>query len=247
MNDTITNSFSEKIDFSFAPGKGENKKPGWIVVLGHGVTGDKDRPLLVATAAALNAAGYDTLRFSFSGNGDSEGEFREATVSKGAGDLKAVIDAVAVKYQHICYAGHSMGAAIGVTVAATAPRIERLVSLAGMVDTRKFAQTEFGDETPDSGLMWGEESCPLSSEFMRDLCETVRSVEGKAEQVSVPWLLLHGTADDVVLPEDTKRIQQIKGEDVDVHFIEGADHSFSGISHTREAGRLIVAWMNKLE
>ena len=48
----------------------------------------------------------------------------------------------------IAYIGHSMGAAIGVLSTARDNRIRCLVSLAGMVDTRKFAETEFGGEIP---------------------------------------------------------------------------------------------------
>ena len=82
MNQSIKNDSGESIDYSFASGDAALKKPGWLVVLGHGVTGNKDRPVVADTAAALNAAGFDTLRFSFAGNGDSAGDFRDATISK---------------------------------------------------------------------------------------------------------------------------------------------------------------------
>jgi len=82
MNQTIQNSLGETLDYTFAPGVDAAKKSGWIVVLGHGVTGNKDRPVVVDPANVLNAAGFDTLRFSFAGNGDSQGDFRDATISK---------------------------------------------------------------------------------------------------------------------------------------------------------------------
>ena len=244
MNQLIQNPQGETLDYTFAPGADASKKDGWIVVLGHGVTGDKERPVVVDPANALNAAGFDTLRFSFAGNGDSEGDFRDATISKEVGDLTAVLNAVATAYPNIAYVGHSMGGAVGVIQAAKDPRIHALVSLAGMVDTKAFAQTEFGAETPDAGLMWEEDDCPLSSKFMHDLCDTIGSVAPLAESVSVPWLLVHGRADDVVLPKDTQTIRDRKGDAVKVVWVEGADHSFNDPAHKTQMTEAVVAWLS---
>jgi len=245
MNQTIKNSLNETLDYSFAEGEKSRRNPDWIVVLGHGVTGNKERPVVVDPANALNAAGFDTLRFSFAGNGDSEGDFRDATISKEVGDLGSVLDTVSGLYSKIAYVGHSMGGAVGVIQAARDSRISALISLAGMVDTKAFAETEFGAETPDEGLMWEEEDCPLSSGFMRDLCETIGTVAPLAESVATPWLLVHGTADDVVLPKDTETVQRLKGDAVEVVFIDGADHSFNEPVHKAQLTETVVEWLKR--
>ena len=79
-----------------------------LVILGHGVTGNKDRPLLLWLAEALQNHGYPALRVSFSGNGNSEGSFQDSTVSKEISDLTAIIDQVG-HGKKIAYIGHSMG------------------------------------------------------------------------------------------------------------------------------------------
>lgn len=244
MHAPIKNNSGENLDYSFTPGAAASHKAGWIVILGHGVTGDKERPLIIDTAAALQQAGFDTLAFSFAGNGASEGDFREATITKEVADLNSVITTASKDYSNVCYIGHSMGAAVGVIQAAQDSRIKALVSLAGMVDTKTFYLTEFGDEIPDKGRMWEEPDCPLSSAFMTDLCETVHNVSPQAEAITIPWLLVHGTADDVVLPRDTECIQKLKGDRVETRFIEGADHSFNDPSHKTEATSLVVSWLS---
>jgi pimeloyl-ACP methyl ester carboxylesterase len=244
MDQTIKNSLNETLDYSFAPGLEADKKSNWLVVLGHGVTGNKDRPVVADPAAALNLAGFDTLRFSFAGNGESEGDFRDATISKEVGDLAAVLDAASSRYSKIAYVGHSMGSPVGVIHATKDRRINALVSLAGMVDTEAFASTEFGEETPDEGFMWEEASCPLSSKYMHDLCETIGSVAPLVESIQVPWLLLHGTADDIVLPKDTEQVQSIKGDAVQVTFVKGADHSFNEPAHKAEMTQAVVEWLS---
>ena len=109
MFGTIRNIEGEKIDYTFHPGDKSRKV---IVVLGHGVTGNKDRPFLVALAEALSHDGIPALRLSFSGNGDSEGRFEDSTISKEVADLGRVIDAL--EGWNILYVGHSMGGAVGV-------------------------------------------------------------------------------------------------------------------------------------
>jgi len=246
MERIIRNAAGERLDYSFASGRGDPRYPDWLVVLGHGVTGNKDRPVIADTAQALNAAGFDTLRFSFAGNGDSEGDFRHATISKEVDDLDAVLEAVTPLYTRVCYIGHSMGGAVGVLKAATDPRINALVSLAGMIETKAFAKAEFGQETPDSGCMWDEPSCPLSAVFMEDLCEHVGTVAPQIADVRVRWLLLHGTTDDVVLPQDSKQVQASKGGGVTVRFIEGADHSFNEPSHKAEMTEAVCRWLSEI-
>ncbi len=246
MMTPITNPGGESLDYTFQPGAASDRTPSWLVILGHGVTGNKDRPVVVNLADALNAAGFDTLRFSFAGNGESEGDFRESTITKEVGDLGSVIDAVSTDDRKICYLGHSMGAAVGVLRASQDPRINALISLAGMVDTKTFAETEFGDVTPDQGVMWEEDSCPLSTAFITDLRETIATVAPEAKTVRVPWLLLHGTADDVVSPKNTELIQALRGAGADVIFVDGAGHSFSDPSHADVAARSVVRWVRQL-
>lgn len=247
IDQAIRNSANERLDSRFEAGIDSRRHEGHLVVLAHGVTGNLDRPVVADTADALNESGYDTLRFSFAGNGASEGDFRAATPTKECDDLRAVIDAAAAAgYGHIVVVGHSMGAAVAVMLASQDPRIRALVSLAGMVDTRRFALAEFGEVEPDKGTMWDEPECPLSGAFMKDLCETIGSVLPHAKAVTVPWLLIHGTADDVVLPDDSKLVRDTRGEDVEMVLIEGADHSFNEPSHKKQMISALVKWLDKV-
>lgn len=203
MNTDILNSRKEKLDYAFHGNPGDKNL---IVLIGHGVTGDKDRPWAVALSEALANAGINALRFSFSGNGDSDGEFKESTITKEVDDLVAVIDAVQeAGFSRIAYAGHSMGGAVGVICATKDSRIDFLVSLAGMVHTAKFTKVEFGDQTPDQGFMWDEQDCPLSSAYVNDLTD-IDSVLTLGSQIQIPWLLVHGTEDDVVPIEESREI-----------------------------------------
>ena len=236
----IRNRAGEKLDYVVHQGDKDSKK---IVVLGHGVTGNKDRPFLVALAQALEAAGHNVLRVSFAGNGDSEGRFEDATITKEVDDLGVVLDAL--DGYAICYAGHSMGGAVGVLRASTDRRIRALISLAGMVDTKGFAEREFGDVTPDEGDMWDDPDCPLSSAYMNDLT-AIDTVVDRASQILVPWLLVHGTEDDVVPIVDSQAIFEKANEPKVLVELSGADHVFNDDA-TAVMIKAVVEWIQGLD
>jgi uncharacterized protein len=231
----IHNAQGERIDYTFHPGAEGAKR---LVVIGHGVTGNKDRPFVVALAEGLAAAGIPALRLSFSGNGASGGRFVDSTITKEVADLGAVLDRL--EGWKVCYAGHSMGGAVGVLRASQDARIQQLISLAGMVNTKEFAEREFGTVKPGEGFMWDDENCPLSQAYMDDL-RGIGSVVDKAPLIRVPWLLVHGTEDDVVPIQDSRDIFARANEPKQLLELSGANHVFAG-EHTAPMVAKVVAW-----
>jgi alpha/beta superfamily hydrolase len=241
MHLEILNSSKEKLDYEF---HGDPSDTSLLVVIGHGVTGNKDRPWAVGLAEALDEAGINSLRFSFAGNGESEGDFEACTVSKEVKDLKAIIDAADDEgYHRICYVGHSMGGAVGVLSAVKDERIALLISLSGMVYTKRFCETEFGDQKPGKGCMWDDKECPLSQAFVDDM-NKIDNVLAKTEKVEVPWLILHGDADDVVPVEEGREIYQAAYEPKDLIILEGVDHVYSG-DGLEKMTSAVVGWLKE--
>ena len=228
LQDSIfTNRHGEKLDTSFHPGARED----CLILLGHGVTGDKDRPLVVAVAEGLAAAGWPCLRISFAGNGGSEGDFHAATISKESDDLQDVIDQLPHGL-NLAYAGHSMGGAVGVLTASKDERIKVAINLAGMIRTQLFCEREFGMVTPDQGDMWDEEGCPLSQIYVDDM-KQIGDLFEQVAQLAQPLLLIHGTADDVVLAEDSTDAHTKAKEPKKLVLIEGAEHSFDDSTYNQ--------------
>lgn len=236
----IRNRRGERLDFAFHDGGGPDPT---LVVFGHGVTGSKDRPLLVALAEHLAREGVHVLRFSFSGNGASEGRFEEATLTKEVEDLGSVLDAL--PGWQVGYAGHSMGGAIGVLRAGEDRRIRFLISLAGMAHPAAFAEREFARVTPGAGNMWDDPDCPLSAAFLADM-RRVGSVSAFAGRISVPWLLVHGLADDLVPPQDSRDLFALATEPKRLVEIPEADHVFSE-PHAATVAEVMVSWVRELK
>jgi alpha-beta hydrolase superfamily lysophospholipase len=238
----IRNSHGEKLDYRFHEATSHADRRH-VVVIGHGVTANLDRPWAEALADGLAAAGIHALRFSFSGNGDSEGDFRDCTVSKEVADLGRVLDAVEKGGFTASYAGHSMGGAVGVIRTSSDARIRHFVSLAGMVETDRFAKEEFGDQTPDSGFMWDDEDCPLSSAFVNDMA-SIGSVLEKAAHINVPYLLVHGSEDDLVPIGEARAILEVANEPKKLVELDGVDHVFNDAGRDQMAAA-VVRWMSE--
>jgi uncharacterized protein len=238
MVSEIRNRHGDRIDYTYHHGRQGAQE---IVVIGHGVTGNKDRPFVVALGEGLAKAGIPALRISFSGNGASGGKFSACTISKEVDDLGAVLDAV--QDRKICYIGHSMGGAVGVLRAAKDPRIQALVSLAGMVHTKAFAEREFGTVKPGEGFMWDDPNCPLSQEYMDDMAK-IGSVLNEAQKIRVPWLLMHGTEDDVVPIQDSHDIFALANQPKQLIELKGANHVFAG-EYTAPMVSQVVDWISR--
>ena len=217
----IHNDLGESLAFSFVAGSEGCRE---IVVMGHGVTSDKDRPWSCALSEALASAGVASLRVAFSGNGASQGSFADSTITKAVGDLGSVLDAL--EGWNVSYVGHSMGGATGVIRAARDTRIRALVSLAAVTHTGEFVERMFGDLQPGDPML-GKEHCPFSLALREDLIG-IGSTVSCGQAITSPWLLVHGSADDIVPAEHSRDSHAASEGGSELVVLEGVDHSFSG-------------------
>ncbi len=231
----LHNASGERLAFSFVPGPGDSRD---IVVMGHGVTSDKDRPWSCALSTALASAGVASLRVAFSGNGASQGSFAASTITKAVGDLGSVLDAL--EGWNVSYVGHSMGGATGVIRAARDTRIRALVSLAAVTHSAEFVERMFGDLQPGDPML-GKEHCPFSLALREDLIG-IGSTTGCAQSITVPWLLVHGTADDIVPIEHSRDLQVAARGRTELTELEGVDHAFTG-DGLEQLVHAVVPWL----
>ena len=91
-------------------------------------------------------------------------------------------------------------------------------------------------------IMWEDENCPLTTTFMDDMA-ALGTIIDKGSNIRIPWLLIHGTEDDVVLPNDSNDIFTVANEPKQLHLIGGADHSFNNPAHCAEMVATVIKWI----
>jgi len=217
----IRNARGERLDHTFVAGRPGRKD---VVVIAHGVTGQRDRPWARDLTAALTAAGIAVVQFSFSGNGASEGRFEDATPTKEVEDLGSILDALA-GFRVACV-GHSMGGAVSLLRAGRDPRIAALVSLAGMVHVHGFMQRHFGHLRPGDAML-GKPACPWNRNLDED-ARRIGSLTDVARGIHIPWRLVHGTADELVPLQDSIDARAAADGRPELVTLEAADHRFTG-------------------
>jgi fermentation-respiration switch protein FrsA (DUF1100 family) len=224
--------------------QGGHKPPFPALVMLHGFTGQRVEPhqLFVKASRRFADLGILTVRFDFRGCGESQGNFEDISIEGQMGDVHAALKFVRNRYdvvkERIGLLGLSLGGAIAASVAGQAKAgIHCLVLWAAVADLRQT----FNSRAPENLVSnLGKQKIhdyfgnALSQRYLDELfafhpVERVRAYGGSA-------LIVHGDADESVSLDDAKRYEQAlrNGSDVALHIIEGADHTFAGLSWEKE-------------
>lgn len=210
-----------------------------VVIMVHGFTDDKtgDNRLFVKFARCAAEAGFAVLRFDFAGSGDSEGDFSRMTLDSEIDDLRSAVDFAynfpAFDKTRLNLIGYSLGGAVSIMVASQDERVKSFVG---------WSPAAFLPETFQRVL--GENAFVLAKQ-----CEVIHCANGDKQFLLVrdfflslakhrpdqaistisprPILLVQGTADEKVLPGETKSLFENARGHKQLHLIEGAGHSFA--------------------
>jgi dienelactone hydrolase len=219
------------------------------VVICHGFKGFKDWGFFPRAGERLALAGFTAVSFNFSGSGVGEdGEsfdelerWSRQTISGDLADLAMVVDHVAeLGAPWIGLLGHSRGGATALVHAARDVRVKALATWAAVSRYLRWSE--------DDIELWRREGrldvvnsrtgqvLPVGRELLDDM-ETNGSgtldVLDAAARLRVPWLIVQGTADESVSPDDGRRLREASvagGGRSELILIEGAGHTF-GVRH----------------
>lgn len=202
-----------------------------MALIMHGITADKNRPLLREIADHLRDENVASVRFDFNGHGESDGAFKDMTVPSAISDARTFLDYVRTDphVRDIYLIGHSMGGVVASMLAGMYPDIvKKLVLLAPAAVLRDDAingqvqGNEFNPHRiPDMLLLHGQE---LGGFYLRSarhlpIYETAADFTG-------PVNIIQGTNDQVVPQKYAEKYEQIYANSK-LHLIKNADHRFS--------------------
>jgi pimeloyl-ACP methyl ester carboxylesterase len=222
-----------------------SNKPTVIFI--HGFKGFKDWGAHNLMADFFAKNNYRYLKFNLSHSGvtkDSPNDvtdldsFANNTVSKELYDIQKVVDYTTEKFPDspITLIGHSRGGGLAVLQTAKDERINNLITWSSISDFASLWKKEQEEEWLSTGTIYVEnartkEKMPLNKSLLEDLSEHQEEYDilKAAEQIDVPWLILHGDNDVNVdfSVAQTLAQKQLKAE---IEKLEGANHVY-GASH----------------
>ena len=223
---------------------------GCGVVFGHCFTCTRHTRVIRDACDALTAEKFLALRFDFSGNGQSEGEFSKSTYSKQIAEMQEAAGVIMGKgVRRLGLAGHSMGAVIAVLTTARIGTAKAVCTLAGRVtglNASNFFSHRQIKELENTGKVAFTSrgrSLQLSTDFFADSKQY--DLAGTVKSLKTPLMVVHGDADEIIPVKDAYLSKTLNPEHIKLAVIPGADHMFSNKVHRSQTVKLLVKWFKE--
>jgi len=224
---------------------GARPPPG--LVLCHGFpTGPGGAATSAQTYPALadrltTETGWTVLTFNFRGTGTSEGNF---SLGGWLTDLGAAVDRlVAEGVSGVWLAGSSTGGALAICVAAADARVRGVASLAAPATFDVWAAhpRRFLEHARQMGVIH-DRTFPENLDGWAAELSDIRAVDVVGRVPPRPLLLVHGTDDDAVPPQDARTLATATGGRADLRLVPGAGHR---LRHDPRAVAYLLGWMER--
>ena len=246
------------VDFTWLPS--ERKQP--LVLFLHGFKGFKDWGPFNLVADQFAKQGFVFAKMNFSFNGVTPAQptdfadleaFGQNNFTKELSDVKTVLDHAEEHRdtgdipdfdpEQIYLMAHSKGGATSIIYASEDPRIKKLVTLASITDIERYANPTTLQDWKKKGVMYiyngrTGQNMPLYYQLVEDILGNPErfAVLAKYSQLTIPTLIIHGTADAAVAVEEAERLAKAKPTAQKLIIPQG-DHTFGG-SHPYKGATL---------
>jgi pimeloyl-ACP methyl ester carboxylesterase len=219
-----------------------------LVIFAHGFKGFKDWGTHNLVADYFARSGFKYLKFNFSHNGTTPDNpvdfadltaFSDNTFSIELEDLDTIIDfacsgsGMAVA-DGVFLIGHSMGGGISIIKTAEDGRIKKLVTMASISGFRNLWPKQSEVQWRLQGIIYMHnartgQQMPVKSTLLDDLDKHPLRLDiaAKAAEITQPWLLMHGEADQTVPLAHAQELHTAQ-PNAEFFVLPGGDHTFGG-------------------
>jgi len=191
------------------------------------------------------------LRFDFSGNGQSGGDFAASTYSGYIDEMGAAMALMGDRgAAWIGLAGHSMGAAVAVLSAARYPETRAVCAMAGRLaglEPTVFLTPSQRDELHRRGavdFISRGRRLRLRRDFFADAER--HDLAASLAALQIPLLVVHGQEDEIIAVENATQARRHKPDNTEVMIVPGADHMFSRTEHRDQVAAAVGQWFDRI-
>jgi len=223
--------------------------PIGCAVFAHCFTCSKDSRAARHVSSALAEQGIATLRFDFTGLGDSEGQFGSMTFSHNVDDILAAASAMREAYRvPSLLVGHSLG---GTAVLAAAGQIPEAIGVATIGApfqpkhvARLFdASLEEIESKGQADVDLGGRRFTIRKSFIDDLQKHCNAE--KIGSLNKALLVFHSPQDSVVGIDNARLIFQAARHPKSFVSLDGADHLLGRRRDSTYVAHMLTAWASR--
>jgi putative redox protein len=244
---SFSNSSGESISAVITTPENHNRK---AVLMLHCFCCSKYHRIMRHLSAELNRTGFATMRFDFSGSGESSGKLEEATYSKMLDEAKHAADLLESRgMESMGVAGHSLGAMMALLAAHHDKRLSAVAFIAGSSQAarvREVFPAETVKEAEENGhshaVVYGRDM-RLTREFLHDIDR--HNVGHAVATLGRPLLVVHGTLDEIIEPHHARKLHLWADHPKKIEYIEGADHLFKDDAHLDYMCSKVSKWFSE--
>jgi putative redox protein len=231
----------------FARPNGMTRVPALLVLPGFprgpggaAALGNTDQSLCDRVA---REAGWAGLTFTFRGTGPSEGDF---SIEGWLADVRAAVDSLIARTDvtGVWIAGFRLGGTLAIITAAHDERVRGIATFAAPASLQTWVRDPewFLEYARRTGVLRTDRYPPDPAAWIRAI-ENLDPIEAARHVAPRPWLLVHGSADDVV-PVDDARALADAGRDVELRIVANGPHR---LRHDPRAIAALMGWLERQE
>ncbi|ABE39071.1 OsmC-like protein [Rhodopseudomonas palustris BisB5] len=226
-----------------------DSEPRAFALFAHCFTCSKDNLAARRIAAGLAARGIAVLRFDFTGLGNSEGEFANATFSSNVADLVLAADHLRKLHRApSLLIGHSLGGAAVLAAAAQIPEAKAIATIAAPSDPSHVVGlfAEHIDAIRAQGsveVSLAGRPFTIKRELLDDAGE--HNLTAQIAKLHRALLVMHAPADTTVGIDNATKIFIAAKHPKSFVSLDGADHLLSNRRDASYAADVIAAWAER--
>ncbi|MEX2463936.1 MAG: alpha/beta fold hydrolase [Balneolaceae bacterium] len=244
---------SEKVEFDGAFGdrlSGRLDQPDGNVsacaLFAHCFTCSKNLKAVGNITKALAGKGIETLRFDFTGLGESEGDFADTNFSSNVDDLIAASEYLEVNRRApTILIGHSLGGAAVLQAAHRLKSVKAVVTIGAPSEPKHVEQhfeskREEIEKTGEAIVNLAGRPFKVKKQFLDDLTES--RMDQYIENLDRALLVMHAPLDQTVGIQNAAHIYKKAKHPKSFLSLYQADHLLMDEKYSRYTGSIIAEW-----